>query len=119
MEFVQKFQERPEILASFLVFSHAGQYLPDMKELTACDFIGEIGMDNVWCQVPESVQRSVFARQLEIAEELHKPVLLHTKGMEREIARMLEGFSQPVCILGIPERKAIWKSIWERDTFLL
>ena len=100
-KFVQKFQERPEILASFGIHPwYAGQYLPEheMEAYCACDFIGEIGMDNVWCQVPESVQRSVFARQLEIAEELHKPVLLHTKGMEREIARMLEGFSQPVCI---------------------
>ena len=98
---MQKFQERPEILASFGIHPwYAGQHLPEheMEAYCACDFIGEIGMDNVWCQVPESVQRSVFARQLEIAEELHKPVLLHTKGMEREIARMLEGFSQPVCI---------------------
>lgn len=98
---VQKFRERPEILASFGIHPwYAGQHLPEheMEAYCACDFIGEIGMDNVWCQVPESVQRSVFARQLEIAEELHKPVLLHTKGMEREIARMLEGFSQPVCI---------------------
>lgn len=100
-KFVQKFQERPEILASFGIHPwYAGQHLPEheMEAYCACDFIGEIGMDNVWCQVPESVQRSVFARQLEIAEELHKPVLLHTKGMEREIARMLEGFLQPVCI---------------------
>ena len=100
-KFVQKFRERPEILASFGIHPwYAGQHLPEheMEAYCACDFIGEIGMDNVWCQVPESVQRSVFARQLEIAEELHKPVLLHTKGMEREIARMLEGFSQPVCI---------------------
>ena len=85
-KFVQKFRERPEILASFGIHPwYAGQHLPEheMEAYCACDFIGEIGMDNVWCHVPESVHRSVFARHMEIAEELHKNELLHTKGMER------------------------------------
>lgn len=47
--------------------------------------IGEIGLDNVWCTVDLAVQRTVFRRQLELAQALHKPVILHTKGMEREI----------------------------------
>ena len=47
--------------------------------------IGEIGLDCVWCDVDMDVQRKVFCRQLKLASELGKPVILHTKGMEREI----------------------------------
>lgn len=47
--------------------------------------IGEIGLDNVWCTVDLGVQRTVFERQLAFAQQLGKPVILHTKGMEREI----------------------------------
>lgn len=47
--------------------------------------IGEIGLDNVWCTVDLEVQRAVFRRQLELAQALRKPVILHTKGMEHEI----------------------------------
>lgn len=47
--------------------------------------IGEIGLDSEWCSVALDVQLTVFRRQLELAMELQKPVILHTKGMEREI----------------------------------
>ncbi len=63
-----------------------------------CDAIGEIGMDSVWCEVPMDVQRRSFERQLQIAADLKKPVILHTKGMEREIAAMVRDFPEPVCV---------------------
>ncbi|MCR4658216.1 MAG: thiamine diphosphokinase [Lachnospiraceae bacterium] len=60
--------------------------------------IGEIGLDNVWTDVPFETQRRVFEKQLEIASFLKKPAILHTKGCEDEIAGMLRGFDQPVLI---------------------
>ena len=63
-----------------------------------CDAIGEIGMDSVWCEVPMDIQRRSFERQLQIAADLKKPVILHTKGMEREIAAMVRDFPEPVCV---------------------
>lgn len=54
--------------------------------------IGEIGMDNVWCDVPLSIQKKVFEEQLELASALQKPVILHTKGQEREIARLIRNY---------------------------
>ena len=53
--------------------------------------LGEIGLDSVWTDVDMGVQRAAFAEQLEIAAALGRPVVLHTKGMEAEAARMLEG----------------------------
>ena len=57
--------------------------------LAKCRVIGEIGLDSVWCDVPAADQRPVFIRQLDIAREMGKRVLLHTKGCEEEIARLV------------------------------
>lgn len=60
--------------------------------LNAWPVIGEIGMDNVWCDTPLPVQEQVFREQLAIACELKKPVILHTKGQEAEIASIIEEY---------------------------
>ena len=54
--------------------------------------IGEIGLDSVWCDVDLEVQRDVFRRQLATAAQLKKPVILHTKGMEREILETIRQY---------------------------
>ena len=54
--------------------------------------IGEIGMDNVWCDVSLSSQSKVFESQLELACDLKKPVILHTKGQEKEIADIIRRY---------------------------
>lgn len=64
----------------------------------SCSMIGEIGMDAVWCSIPLLTQQKVFERQLDMAAGLGKPVILHTKGQEREIAGLLQGFPQKFCV---------------------
>lgn len=51
-----------------------------------CPVVGEIGLDSVWTQADMDAQRRAFLAQLDWAERRRKPVVLHTKGMEREIA---------------------------------
>ncbi len=41
--------------------------------------IGETGMDDYWKTVPLPKQAEVFARQLELATQLHKPVIIHNR----------------------------------------
>lgn len=60
--------------------------------------IGEIGMDNVWCDVPLEHQRIVLEKQLRFASEIKKPVILHTKGQEKEIARIIAHYSNTYLI---------------------
>ncbi len=60
--------------------------------------IGEIGMDDVWCTVPLVDQRTAFLKQLNIAEETNKPVIIHSKGMERLVADILKNYSMPKII---------------------
>lgn len=95
------FRSRKEILVSFGLHPwYADRYsLEECKDcLTQCDFIGEIGMDSVWCDVPLTLQQKKFEKQLQIAADLKKPVLLHTKGQECKIADILRGFPEKVCV---------------------
>lgn len=40
-------------------------------------------MDSVWCDVDLKIQKEVFEKQLQFAQALNKPVILHTKGQEK------------------------------------
>lgn len=65
----------------------------DMRPfLEQTDIIGEIGMDNVWCDIPLSRQQLIFEQQLAFASEQKKPVILHTKGQEKEIAQLIRHY---------------------------
>ena len=67
-----------------------------VEELTEwmeqCPVIGEIGMDSVWCQTPLKIQEQVFRRQLRMAHQAGKPVILHTKGQEERISGIIKEF---------------------------
>lgn len=62
------------------------QMMPYMEKSSV---IGEIGMDAIWCEVPLERQREVFEQQLAFAVRAKKPVVLHTKEQEREIADLI------------------------------
>lgn len=109
-EFMQKYRS-PQSCESgenygdiFLSFGihpwYADQYLPEeyIEYFRNCDAVGEIGMDSVWCNVLLSVQRRCFEQQLQIAADLHKPIVLHTKGQEEAILEMIQGFPEKICV---------------------
>lgn len=54
--------------------------------------IGEIGMDSVWCDVDLKIQKEVFEKQLQFAQALNKPVILHTKGQEKTILELIRKY---------------------------
>ncbi len=83
----------------------------------ACPIIGEIGMDSVWCEVPLDVQRRAFAQQLELAAELGKPVVLHTKGQERQIVEMIRDFPGKVCVHWYSGSEADFEKFLETDCY--
>ena len=90
-----------EIRLSFGIHPwYSSQY--DPKEYTAylqqCEVVGEIGMDSVWCDMPLACQKKIFETQLQMAADFGKPIILHTKGQEREIAEMIQDFPGKVCV---------------------
>lgn len=54
--------------------------------------IGEIGLDSVWTTNDILLQKKMFIKQLSLATDMKKPVILHTKGMEKEIADIISYF---------------------------
>lgn len=97
---VQNAQEEREVKEAGLLYS-VGVHPWDadrirLKEmeglLEEAPVIGEIGMDNVWCDTDLSVQRDVFVAQIQFAARHGKPVILHTKGMEREILDIIRQY---------------------------
>ncbi len=54
--------------------------------------IGEVGMDFKWTKEPEQMakQKENFQKVIELAEQIKKPMLVHTRNAEKEIIEMLE-----------------------------
>ena len=60
--------------------------------------VGEIGLDFFRDYAPHDEQRRVFAAQLELAAELGKPVVIHSRDADDETARMLADFACEVVL---------------------
>lgn len=60
--------------------------------LSESKIIGEIGLDNVWCNCDLKIQTELFEKQLRLAYQAQKPVILHTKGMEKEVLDLIKKY---------------------------
>lgn len=54
--------------------------------------IGETGLDRFWVKEPEwqKEQESMFVRFIELARELNKPLMVHTREAHEDVVRILE-----------------------------
>lgn len=57
--------------------------------------IGEIGLDYYWDTVEASVQKKWFQRQLELAKELNKPVIIHSREAAKDTMDMIRAAGGP------------------------
>lgn len=70
-----------------------------LKEITLygqepkCVAIGEIGLDYHYDHSPRDLQRDYFSRQLDIATNLSKPVVIHTREAEDDTISILKNYS--------------------------
>src|SRR5207237_8636156 len=75
--------------------------LDELRELRAdgrAVAVGETGLDFYRDYAPRDRQRALFARQLELAAELGKPVVVHTRAADEETAAALERFDGTVVL---------------------
>jgi len=56
--------------------------------------VGEIGLDYYWDRVPHDVQKVAFIKQLDLARELNKPVIIHSRDANDDTVAILheQGF---------------------------
>ena len=60
--------------------------------------VGEIGLDFYRDYAPRDLQRQVFVEQLELAAELGKPVVVHSRAADEETAELLAAFGGNVVL---------------------
>jgi TatD DNase family protein len=75
--------------------------LHELRELLADEravAVGETGLDFYRDYAPRDRQRELFRRQLELAAEIGKPVVVHTRSAEGETAAALERFDGTVVL---------------------
>lgn len=51
--------------------------------------VGESGLDRYWDRAPFPLQEDYFARHLELARRLSKPIVIHCREAEADVVRML------------------------------
>ena len=56
--------------------------------------IGEIGLDYYWHKVDQGTQARAFRAQLELAAEINKPVIIHSRDAAQAVVALLEDFEQ-------------------------
>jgi TatD DNase family protein len=86
----------------------SGAALDELRRLQAherCVAVGEAGLDFFRDYAPRDAQRALFARTVELASALRKPLVVHTRAADEETAALLEGFAGTVvlhCFSSLP-----------------
>ena len=72
--------------------------LRDLLEHPKAVAVGETGLDWFRDYAPRDAQQRVFASQLELADELGKPVVIHTRAADDDTLSALAGFDGTVVL---------------------
>ncbi len=59
--------------------------------------VGEIGLDYHWDKDNKQQQKDYFARQLELAKELHKPVIIHSREAAKDTWEVMKECEASQC----------------------
>ncbi|HWJ45884.1 MAG TPA: TatD family hydrolase [Gaiellaceae bacterium] len=94
-------EHEPGVTVAAGIHPHAaggGESVDDLAALVDGTIvaIGETGLDFFRDYAPRDEQRRIFAKQLELARDLGKPVIVHTRAAEEETAAILAGFDGTV-----------------------
>ena len=81
--------------------SEEATHLPELRELLGDDravALGETGLDFYRDYAPHDAQLELFEQQLALAEELGKPVVVHTRAADEATADVLDRFGGTVVL---------------------
>lgn len=59
-------------------------------QLEKCVAVGEIGLDYYWDEPEREIQKKWFVRQLNLARELKKPVIIHSRDAARDTVDIMK-----------------------------
>lgn len=92
----------------------------EMAQDPAVVAIGEIGLDYHYDFSPREVQRMVFVRQLQLAESLGLPVVIHSREAAEDTRKELHdsGFAGKVLLHSYSETVEEWERIATPETYI-
>lgn len=65
------------------------EWLRQQCQLEKCVAVGEIGLDYYWDEPDRELQREWFRRQLNLARELAKPVIIHSRDAAKDTVDLM------------------------------
>lgn len=93
--------------------------LRDVAGLERVAAIGETGIDKTrLADVPLACQINAFRQHIEIADELHKPLILHAVKAQDIIIPMFAGVNVPVVIHGFRQKPSIAEMYFKAGCYL-
>jgi TatD DNase family protein len=101
---VELAEAHEDVYAVVGVHPHQAGEEHDLEELRALHAhpkvvaVGEIGLDHFRDYAPHTAQQRLFAAQLELARELGKPVVIHTRAADAPTLAELERFDGTVVL---------------------
>ena len=79
--------------------TEAGSYTQEVENMIVSHLhdskviaLGEIGLDYHWMEDPKDVQIAVFKKQMELAERVKKPVVIHTREALQDTINVLKEY---------------------------
>jgi TatD DNase family protein len=91
--------------------------LRDLLENDDAVAVGETGLDYFRDRAPRARQRRLFEAQLELATELGKPVVIHTRDADADTADVLAGFGGTV-VMHCFSSPGLLKSVVDRGYYV-
>ena len=107
---LREIQETLKLVEKYpFIYGAAGVHPDDTKELDEDNFkqirqamahekmvaIGEIGLDYYWDATDHETQKKWFLRQLELAKELDKPVIIHSREAAQDTLELIKEAGGP------------------------
>lgn len=66
------------------------EWLKEQCRLDKCVAVGEIGLDYYWEDISPDIQKKWFVRQLELAREVQKPVVIHSREAAKDTIEIMK-----------------------------
>lgn len=82
-----------------------------------CFAIGECGLDSL-VPIDEKIQKEVFFKQIEIANEVKKPVIIHCVRKYYEVISFRKFSQQPMIIHGFNKKQNVADDLLENNFYL-
>ena len=92
-------------------------WLDEMSEHKYCVAIGECGLDGL-ISIDEQIQQEVFQRQIDLANSVQKPLIIHCVKRFPEVIRLQKSAKVPMIIHGFNKRKTIGEELQKHDFYL-